>query len=128
MKLAAALVTSGWSPTAIMLMIIAAYLVMGAFMDELAMILLTVPILLPVTQALGYDPIWFGVIIVLVCQAGMIAPPVGIIVFVMSSMVKDVPMEQIYRGILPFLVAIVVLLGLLMIVPDIALYLPRTMK
>lgn len=127
-KLSLALVSTGWSPTAIMLMIIAAYLVMGAFMDELAMILLTVPILFPVTQAMGYDPIWFGVIIVLVCQAGMIAPPVGLNVFVIASMVKDVPMQQIYRGIMPFLVAIVVLLGLLMIVPDIALYLPRTMK
>lgn len=128
MKLATALATSGLSPTAIMLMIIAAYLVMGAFMDELAMILLTVPILLPVTQAMGYDPIWFGVVIVVVCQAGMIAPPVGINVFVISSMVKDVPMQQIYRGILPFLIPMVVLLGLLMFAPDIALYLPRTMK
>ncbi|MBI3372983.1 MAG: TRAP transporter large permease [Betaproteobacteria bacterium] len=128
MKLATALATSGLSPTGIMLLIIAAYLVMGAFMDELAMILLTVPILLPVTQAIGYDPIWFGVIIVVVCQAGMIAPPVGINVFVISSMVKDVPMQQIYRGIMPFLVAIVVLLGVLMIWPEIALYLPRTMK
>ncbi len=84
-------------------MIIAAYLIMGAFMDELAMILLTVPILFPVVQAIGYDPIWFGVIIVIVCQAGMIAPPVGLNVFVISGMVKDVPMADIYRGIMPFL-------------------------
>jgi tripartite ATP-independent transporter DctM subunit len=128
MKLSQALADSGLSPTAIMLMIIAAYLVMGAFMDELAMILLTVPILFPVTQALGYDPVWFGVIIVIVCQAGMIAPPVGLNVFVISGMVRDVPMEQIYRGILPFLAAMVVLLGILMAAPEIALYLPRTMK
>ena len=128
MKLASTLANSGLSPTSIMLMIIAAYLVMGAFMDELAMILLTVPILFPVTQALGYDPIWFGVVIVVVCQAGLIAPPVGLNVFVISGMVKDVPMQDIYRGILPFLAAMVVLLGLLMLVPDLALYLPRTMK
>jgi C4-dicarboxylate transporter, DctM subunit len=128
MKLAQVLADSGLSPTSIMLMIIAAYLIMGAFMDELAMILLTVPILFPVVQTIGYDPIWFGVIIVIVCQAGMIAPPVGLNVFVISGMVKDVPMQDIYRGIMPFLVAMVVLLGLLMLVPDMALYLPRTMN
>jgi C4-dicarboxylate transporter, DctM subunit len=128
MSLATALTNSGFSPTVIMLLIIAAYLIMGAFMDELAMILLTVPILFPVCVALGYDPIWFGVVIVVVCQAGMIAPPVGLNVFVISGMVKDVPMDQIYRGILPFLSAMIVLLGILMLVPDLALYLPRTMK
>ena len=128
MKLAQSLANSGLSPTSIMLMIIAAYLIMGAFMDELAMILLTVPILFPVTQAIGYDPIWFGVIIVIVCQAGMIAPPVGLNVFVISGMVKDVPMQDIYRGIMPFLAAMVLLLGILMVAPEVALYLPRTMK
>lgn len=74
------------------------------------------------------DPIWFGVVIVVVCQAGMIAPPVGLNVFVISGMVRDVPMEQIYRGILPFLAAMVLLLGILMLIPDLALYLPRTMR
>jgi C4-dicarboxylate transporter, DctM subunit len=128
MKLAQLLAGSGLSATSIMLMIIAAYLIMGAFMDELAMILLTVPILFPVVQTIGYDPIWFGVIIVIVCQAGMIAPPVGLNVFVISGMVKDVPMQDIYRGIMPFLAAMVVLLGILMVAPEIALYLPRTMK
>lgn len=128
MSLATALANSGLSPAAIMLLIIAAYLIMGAFMDELAMILLTVPILFPVCVALGYDPIWFGVVIVVVCQAGMIAPPVGLNVFVISGMVRDVPMEQIYRGILPFLAAMVLLLGILMLIPDLALYLPRTMR
>ena len=128
MKLAETLADSGLSPTSIMLMIIVAYLIMGAFMDELAMILLTVPILFPVVQTIGYDPIWFGVIIVIVCQAGMIAPPVGLNVFVISGMVKDVPMADIYRGIMPFLLAMIVLLGILMLVPEIALYLPRTMR
>jgi C4-dicarboxylate transporter DctM subunit len=128
MRLAETLAASGLSPTMIMLMIIGAYLIMGAFMDELAMILLTVPILFPVVQTIGYDPIWFGVIIVIVCQAGLIAPPVGLNVFVISSMVKDVPMAEVYRGILPFLAAMVVLLGILMVVPELALYLPRTMK
>lgn len=128
MKLAQSLAEAQLSPTVIMLLIIGVYLVMGAFMDELAMVLLTVPILLPLTQQLGFDPIWFGVIIVIVCQAGMIAPPVGLNVFVISGMVRDVPMKDIYRGILPFLAAMVVMLLLLMLMPDLALYLPRTMK
>lgn len=116
------------SPIAIMGLIILLYLVLGAFMDELAMVLLTVPIFFPVSQTLGFDPIWFGVIIVVVCEAGMIAPPVGINVFVLASMTKDVPMKDIYIGILPFLWADVVLLILLMLFPDLALFLPRLMK
>lgn len=115
-------------PLAIMALIILLYLVLGAFMDELAMVLLTVPIFFPVSQALGFDPIWFGVIIVVVCEAGMIAPPVGINVFVLAGIAKDVPMREIYRGILPFLWADVVLLVLLMLFPDLALFLPRSMK
>jgi tripartite ATP-independent transporter DctM subunit len=115
-------------PLAIMGLIILLYLVLGAFMDELAMVLLTVPIFFPVSQALGFDPIWFGVIIVVVCEAGMIAPPVGINVFVLAGIAKDVPMREIYRGILPFLWADVVLLVLLMLFPDLALFLPRSMK
>ncbi|MGE3986458.1 TRAP transporter large permease [Pseudorhodoplanes sp.] len=115
-------------PFAIMGAIIVSYLIMGALMDEMAMILLTVPIFYPVSQALGFDPIWFGVIIVIVCQAGMIAPPVGINVFLLAGMNPDIPLASIYRGILPFLAAMVVLLGLLMVFPDIALWLPRTMK
>jgi C4-dicarboxylate transporter, DctM subunit len=116
------------SANAIMALIILLYLILGAFMDELAMVLLTVPIFFPVSQTLGFDPIWFGVIIVVVCEAGMIAPPVGINVFVLASMTKDVPMKDIYLGILPFLWADVVLLILLMIFPDLALFLPRLMK
>lgn len=113
---------------AIMALIILLYLVMGAFMDELAMVLLTVPIFFPVVQTLGFDPIWFGVIIVVVCEAGMIAPPVGINVFVLAGIAKDVPLKDIYRGILPFLCADVVLLIVLMAFPDLALVLPRSMK
>lgn len=115
-------------PMAIMGVIILSYLIMGALMDEMAMILLTVPIFFPVSQALGFDPIWFGVIIVIVCQAGMIAPPVGINVFLLAGMNPDIPLASIYRGILPFLAAMVVLLALLIAFPDIALWLPRTMQ
>jgi tripartite ATP-independent transporter DctM subunit len=128
MTLAATIGGLPLSANAIMALIILLYLILGAFMDELAMVLLTVPIFFPVSQTLGFDPIWFGVIIVVVCEAGMIAPPVGINVFVLASMTKDVPMKDIYLGILPFLWADVVLLILLMAFPDLALFLPRLMK
>src|SRR5947207_100069 len=113
---------------AVMALIILGYVIMGGFMDELAMVLLTVPIFFPVAQTLGFDPIWFGVIIVVVCEAGMIAPPVAINVFVVSGFAKGIPMRTIYRGVLPFLWADLVLLALLMLFPDLALILPRSMR
>jgi C4-dicarboxylate transporter DctM subunit len=109
-------------------LIVAVYLVLGCLMDELAMILLTVPIFFPVVMALGFDPIWFGVMIVGVVQFGLIAPPVALNVFVVAGMARTVPIAQIFRGIMPFLAAMLVLLVLLTIWPDLALMLPRTMK
>jgi len=120
-----ALPLPAWATMALMIL---GYVIMGGFMDELAMVLLTVPIFFPVAQALGFDPIWFGVIIVVVCEAGMIAPPVAINVFVVSGIARDVPMKTIYRGVLPFLWADLALLVLLMLFPDLALFLPRSMK
>jgi tripartite ATP-independent transporter DctM subunit len=116
------------APVAILWAIIATYIVLGALMDELAMILLTVPIFFPVVTAVGYDPIWFGVIIVVVVQIGLIAPPVGLNVFVIGGMARDVPLATIYRGIMPFLVAQIVLLAMLTLWPGMALLLPSTMK
>jgi len=97
-------------------------------MDELAIILLTVPIFFPVVTQLGFDPIWFGVIIVVTVQIGLVSPPVGLNVFVIAGMARDVPMPKIFRGIMPFLAAMIVLLVLLTIWPDLALILPRHMK
>ena len=90
--------------------------------------MLTVPIFFPVVKAIGYDPIWFGVIIVVVVQIGLIAPPVGLNVFVIGGMARDVPLTTIYRGIMPFLAAMLVLLALLTMWPGLALTLPRSMK
>lgn len=104
------------------------YLILGCVMDELAIILLTVPIFFPVVTQLGFDPIWFGVIIVVTVQIGLVSPPVGLNVFVIAGMARDVPMPKIFRGIMPFLAAMVVLLVLLTIWPDLALILPRHMK
>jgi C4-dicarboxylate transporter DctM subunit len=128
MRLAAWLGGLQVAPVVVLWAIIVTYIVLGALMDELAMILLTVPIFFPVVTSLGYDPIWFGVIIVVVVQIGLIAPPVGLNVFVIGGIARDVPLATIYRGVLPFLAMQVVLLGLLTIWPTMALVLPNTMR
>ncbi len=128
MRLAAWLSGLHVAPVIVLWAIIATYIVLGALMDELAMILLTVPIFFPVVTAVGYDPIWFGVIIVVVVQIGLIAPPVGLNVFVIGGMARDVPLATIYRGIMPFLVAQIALLVLLTLWPEMALLLPSTMQ
>jgi TRAP-type C4-dicarboxylate transport system permease large subunit len=111
-----------------MIFIVFIYLIGGCFMDSLAMILLTVPIIFPLVTALGFDPIWFGVIIVLITEMGVITPPVGINVYVVSGIAKDVPLEVIFRGAFPFLFAILACVTLLMLFPNIALFLPNLMK
>lgn len=112
---------------AIMLLIIAVYLIGGCVMDALALVMLTIPIFYPVVLYLGYDPIWFGVIIVLVTQIGVITPPVGINVYVVSGVARDVPLDIIFRGVLPFLVALIIGTLLLIPFPQIALFLPGLM-
>jgi tripartite ATP-independent transporter DctM subunit len=108
--------------------IIVVYLFLGAIMSSMAMIVLTVPILFPVITALGFDPIWFGIIIVRMVEIGQITPPVGINVFIMQGIAKDVPMYDIFRGIFPFLIADILHVTLLIAVPQIALFLPSLMK
>lgn len=97
-------------------------------MSSLAMIILTVPIFFPVITALGFDPIWFGIIIVKVVEIGQITPPVGINVFVTQGIAKDIPMYTMFRGIVPFLIAGFLHVTLLICVPQIALFLPSMMK
>ncbi len=111
-------------PMAIMGVIIFIYLIGGCFMDSLAMITLTIPIFFPVVLHLGLDPIWFGVIIVLVTEMGVITPPVGMNVYVIKGVAKDVPLESIFKGIWPFLIALVVAAVILLLFPQIATFLP----
>jgi len=111
-------------PHAIIGVIILVYLVGGCFMDALAMIMLTVPIFFPVVQTLGFDPIWFGVVIVLVTEMGVITPPVGINVYVVYGVARDVPLEKIFRGVFPMLLSLIVCNLLLILFPQIALWLP----
>ena len=93
-------------------------------MDALGMILLTIPIFFPVAVALGYDPIWFGVVIVLVTELGVITPPVGINVYVVSGIAKDVPLEVIFKGAFPFVLTLLAYLVIMIFFPQIALFLP----
>jgi len=111
---------------AVMLVIVLIYLVLGIPIDGLAMILLTIPIFYPVVVGpLGYDPIWFGVIIVLVVSLAEATPPVGMNFFVIKGVAQDIPLETIFRGIWPFLYCILILIGLLMVFPSIATFLPN---
>jgi C4-dicarboxylate transporter, DctM subunit len=118
-------------PFVILLVMILVYLIGGCVMDALALVMLTVPIFYPVVTTLGYDPIWFGIIIVLVTQMGVITPPVGINVYVVygisQTAVGGIPLEKIFRGILPFLIAIIVGTLIMMIFPRIILVLPNLM-
>lgn len=116
------------APLVLLMLIIAIYIFLGMFLEGLAMLVLTVPIVFPIITAIGYDPIWFGVVMVLVLEMGLISPPVGVNVFVVKGLVPDVPIEQIFRGIIPFWLAMIVCLALLITFPDIALILPQTMK
>jgi C4-dicarboxylate transporter DctM subunit len=112
------------SPMAVIAVIIFIYFIGGFFMDSMALVVLTVPIFYPVVQQLGFDPIWFGVIIVLVAEMGVLTPPVGVNVFVIKGIAPDVPLEQIFKGIFPFLVALIVATIILCIFPQIATFLP----
>jgi TRAP-type C4-dicarboxylate transport system permease large subunit len=108
--------------------IIVIYLVLGCFMSTLAMMVLTVPIFFPVILSLGFNPIWFGVIVTRMTEIAQITPPVGINVFVMRGIAKDVPMGTIFRGIVPFLYSDLVHVVLLVAFPQISLFLPNLMK
>jgi C4-dicarboxylate transporter DctM subunit len=109
---------------AIMGVIIFIYFLGGFFMDSMALVVVTIPIFFPLVMKLGFDPIWFGVIIVLVAEMGVITPPVGVNVFVIKGIAPDIPLHVIFKGIFPFLGGIILLTILLMVFPQIATYLP----
>jgi C4-dicarboxylate transporter DctM subunit len=111
----------------VLALIMIMYLVLGCLMDALAMIILTVPIIFPVIKQLGFDPIWFGVIIVMTVELGLIHPPVGMNIFVIKSVVEDVKISTIFYGVLPFIITDILRLIILIAFPIIALYLPSQM-
>jgi C4-dicarboxylate transporter DctM subunit len=121
--LASLLTSLPLGPTGVMIVILVFYILAGMFVDGLAVVLLTIPIVYPVVVDLGFDPIWFGVIIVTTVEIGLISPPVGIICFIINNMVPDIGLVNIFRGVLPFIGADFVRLTLLMLFPGIALFL-----
>ncbi|WP_108661317.1 TRAP transporter large permease [Acuticoccus kandeliae] len=108
-------------------MIILAYVVLGMFLDGLSMLVVTIPIVFPVVTGLGFDPVWFGVVAVIVIEMGMITPPVGLNVFVVKGVAADVPLTTVFRGVMPFLLAMIVCLILIIVFPQIALFIPNSM-
>jgi TRAP-type C4-dicarboxylate transport system permease large subunit len=113
--------------TAILIVILLMYVVLGCLLDSLAMVLLTIPIVFPIIKSLGFDPVWFGIIIVMVVELGLITPPIGMNVFVIKAIARDVPLEKLFRGVMPFVVAQILLIAILVAFPQIALWLPSTM-
>ena len=105
-----------------------AYLLLGAIFDEIAAMLITLPFVLPVIETMGFDPVWWGVINVVVVELGMIIPPIGIIVFVLHGLAPQIPIREIYRGVAPFIAADLVLLAVLVAFPSLALWLPTLLK
>jgi C4-dicarboxylate transporter DctM subunit len=108
----------------VMILVIVAYIIMGCFLEGIGMILITVPVFLPLVKSFGYDPVWFAIIVVIVVEVGLIHPPVGMNLFVIQAQAPDVKIGSIYRGILPFLIAPMLLIILLLLFPQIALWLP----
>lgn len=115
-------------PIMVVVMMMFIYILLGMVMEELAIVLLTIPVFFPIITALGFDPVWFGILIVTVVEIGLISPPVGLNLFVINALLKDVKLGTIYKGVWPFVLADVVRLGVLIAIPGIALWLPSLMK
>jgi C4-dicarboxylate transporter DctM subunit len=113
------------SGPAVMTMIVIAYIVFGCFLEAIGMLLITVPVFLPLVTQFGYDPVWFGIIVVIVVEVGLIHPPVGLNLFVIQAHAPDIKLTSIYRGIVPFLFAPLILIVLMFWFPQIALWLPK---
>jgi tripartite ATP-independent transporter DctM subunit len=113
------------SGVAVMVMIILGYILLGCFLEGIGMVLITVPVFQPIIVKFGYDPVWFAIIVVIMVEVGLIHPPVGMNLFVIQAQAPDVKIGAIYRGIVPFLIAPFILIVMLFLFPDIALWLPR---
>ncbi len=116
---------AGFSPIAVIALIVLIYIVFGLFLDSISMMLITVPVFLPIVKDLGFDPVWFGIFVVLVAEIGLITPPVGMNIFVIKSQLPDIRIQDMYAGIMPFLLIDLLLIALLVAFPGLALWLPR---
>ncbi len=127
LKLADIVTHLDMAPLAILLMVVFTYIVLGTFLEGIAMLVLTIPIVFPLIKSLGYDPIWFGALLVVVLEMSLISPPLGLNVFVVKGIADGVPMGDIFKGIVPFWGAMLVCAALLIMFPEIATFLPDTM-
>ncbi len=113
------------SPLGTILVIVGIYIMLGAFLDTMAMIILSIPIFFPIVMSMGFDPIWFGVLVVLVVELALITPPLGMNVFIIRGVVPHVPLSQIFAGVMPFCIALVALIVLVIAAPSVATFLPE---
>jgi len=113
------------TPLATVIVIVLIYLVLGAFLDTMAMIILSIPIFFPIVTNMGFDPIWFGVLVVISVELALITPPMGINVFVIKGIAEDVSLLEVFLGVLPFCLALLVLIALVIAFPSLATYLPE---
>lgn len=118
----------GWPPMMILIMLVVFYVILGCFMDALSMILLTLPFVYPLITSLGFDPIWFGIIMVSVVEVGLITPPVGMNLFIIMAGTPGLTLQTISRGVLAFLLADIIRLALLILIPGLSLWLPGLME
>ncbi|MFN3145201.1 MAG: TRAP transporter large permease [Paracoccaceae bacterium] len=118
---------AGLSPMSVMLMILLVYILLGMVFESLSMLLLTVPIFFPLVTSLGFDPVWFGIVVVVVVEISLITPPVGLNVFVLKGVVGDVSTGTIFRGVTPFWMVDIIRLALLVLFPALVLFLPNSM-
>lgn len=119
---------AGLSPTMIIVAMMGVYVLLGTVMEELTMVLLTIPLFFPIVTGLGFDPVWFGVLIVMIVQIGLISPPVGMNLFVLNALLPQVGLGQIFRGCWPFVLIMLLVLALLIAFPQLSLWLPSLMK
>jgi TRAP-type C4-dicarboxylate transport system permease large subunit len=116
----------GVSPWVVLVFILFGYLLLGCLMDQVAILILTVPVVLPLIKALGFDPVWFGVIVIVVAEVGLVTPPVGLNVFVVARYAKR-PLQEIFAGVWPHVFSHLMLLSVLVAFPSIILWLPKQM-
>ncbi|WP_158734771.1 TRAP transporter large permease [Alteribacillus sp. YIM 98480] len=117
-----------WSPFMIMGMILLVYFILGLFLEGIAILVLTLPVIYPLVTQLGFDGVWFGVIMVMVMNIGLITPPLGISVYIISGVVKDIPIERIFKGVTPMLAAMVLAIILFTVFPELITFLPELMR
>jgi len=121
---------TGWvealalSPMLVIVVMVAFYFLLGCFLESISMLLITVPVFLPLAVAIGYDPVWFGVLVVIVVEVGLMTPPVGMNLFVVRAQMPEIPLSALYAGVMPFLLANIALIAVLLILPGTALWLP----